>query len=257
MDLLNQDRFNALRTAICKNSEEMRRFRQLVVNSVMATDLGDKQLKDLRNGRWSKAFFNNSADTSTTGVSEHSSTNTGSSSGELHESTALSQKREALNRKATIVIEHLIQAADVAHMSQHWLIYRKWNARLFRETYLAYREGRAEQNPADNWYKGEIGFFDFYIIPLSKKLRDCGVFGPTSDENLNYATNNRNMWVKEGEAITKSMLKEVEEEYAKGLLGRKYTIMGTHTANHHNAGAVEETAPVRAPAAEYERTLPC
>jgi hypothetical protein len=49
----------------------------------------------------------------------------------------------------------------------------------------AYREGRAESNPADNWYEGDLGFFDFYIIPLSKKLRDCGVFGPTSDENLN------------------------------------------------------------------------
>jgi hypothetical protein len=28
----------------------------------------------------------------------------------------------------------------------------------------------------------EIGFFDFYIIPLAKKLKDCGVFGVSSDE---------------------------------------------------------------------------
>ena len=100
-------------------------------------------------------------------------------------------------------------------MSQHWNIYRKWNERLFREMYKAYRDGRAESNPADSWYKGEIGFFDFYIIPLSKKLRDCGVFGPTSDENLNYATNNRNTWVKEGEEITRKMLERVEKEYEK------------------------------------------
>ena len=108
--------------------------------------------------------------------------------------------------------------------------------------YKAYREGRAGANPADSWYKGEIGFFDFYskyqlyslgskngfhlgltmnaqllhpsaVIPLSKKLRDCGVFGPTSDENLNYATNNRNMWVKEGEEITRKMLEKIEREY--------------------------------------------
>jgi hypothetical protein len=32
------------------------------------------------------------------------------------------------------------------------------------------------------WYKGEIGFLDFYIIPLAKKLKDCGVFGVSSDE---------------------------------------------------------------------------
>ena len=30
-------------------------------------------------------------------------------------------KRDATNRKATIVIEHLIQASDVAHTMQHWV----------------------------------------------------------------------------------------------------------------------------------------
>jgi hypothetical protein len=30
--------------------------------------------------------------------------------------------------------------------------------------------------------EGEIGFFDFYIIPLAKKLKECGVFGVSSDE---------------------------------------------------------------------------
>lgn len=32
--------------------------------------------------------------------------------------------RDTVNRKATIVIEHLIQASDVAHTMQHWHIYR-------------------------------------------------------------------------------------------------------------------------------------
>lgn len=31
------------------------------------------------------------------------------------------------------------------------------------------------------------GFFDFYIIPLAKKLKDCGVFEVSSDEYLNSA----------------------------------------------------------------------
>jgi len=31
---------------------------------------------------------------------------------------------------------------------------------------------------------GEIGFYDFYIIPLAKKLDQCGVFGVSSDEYL-------------------------------------------------------------------------
>jgi hypothetical protein len=37
-------------------------------------------------------------------------------------------------------------------------------------------------DPSENWYQGEIGF-DFYIIPVAK-LKDCGVFGVSSDEEL-------------------------------------------------------------------------
>ena len=40
--------------------------------------------------------------------------------------------------------------------------------------YKAYKEGRGEKDPAEFWYQGEIGFFDYYIIPLAKKLKDCG-----------------------------------------------------------------------------------
>lgn len=53
--------------------------------------------------------------------------------------------------------------------------------------YKAFKDGRSATNPADNWYKGELEFFDFYIIPLAKKLKDCGVFGVSSAEYLNYA----------------------------------------------------------------------
>jgi hypothetical protein len=46
-----------------------------------------------------------------------------------------------------------------------------------------------------------LWFFDFYVIPLAKKLTDCGVFGVSSDECLNYALENRALWEAEGEAI--------------------------------------------------------
>ncbi|CAB9521897.1 Receptor-type guanylate cyclase gcy [Seminavis robusta] len=203
-DLLMEERFTDLLSAICQDSQDLCRFRQLVVNALMATDLGDKEMKALRNGRWDKAFQRGDSSDGASVVTDST----------MHDSETARESRDTTsNRKATIVIEHLIQAADVAHMSQHWHIYRKWNERLFRETYAAFREGRANSNPADNWYNGEIGFFNFYIIPLSEKLRDCGVFGPTSDENLNYAVNNRDMWEKNGQAITDEMHKRVEEEY--------------------------------------------
>merc|ERR1711935_779735 len=154
------------------------RFRQLVVNAVCATDIIDKDLKNARNKRWEKAF-----------------------SVERSSQESMSPLEEQINRKATIVIEHIIQASDVAHTMQHWHIYIKWNERLYAEMYKAYTQGRSEKDPTVSWYEGEIGFLDFYVIPLAQKLAECGVFGVSSDEYLNYAINNRNEWEKKGKDV--------------------------------------------------------
>jgi hypothetical protein len=188
-DLLMDESYVDLRAAIYGTAAELKRFRQLVVNTVMATDIMDKDLKALRNDRWDKAFE-------------------GSDSEE--------NARDVVNRKATIVIEHIIQASDVAHTMQHWHIYRKWNERLFQEMYLAYQTGRSETDPSEFWYKGEMGFFDFYIIPLAKKLKDCGVFGVSSDEYLNYAMKNRKEWEVRGLEVVAEMKEAVTK---KELLG--------------------------------------
>ena len=148
--LLMKDKYKDLRTTIYCDETELKRFRQLIVNSVLATDIMDKDLKKLRNKRWDVAF-------SEQDVNEHALVTT--------------------NRKATIVIEHIIQASDgkranfgslnkvhlransvlcsVAHTMQHWHVYRKWNEKLFQEMYKAFKEGRADKDPSEFWYKGE------------------------------------------------------------------------------------------------------
>ena len=168
-EILMQPDYKDLRACIYQCENDLRRFRQLVVNTVMATDIADKELQTLRKKRWETAFSELPS-----GASETTDT----------------------DRKATIVIEHLIQASDVSHTMQHWHIYKSWNEKFFMECYGAYRAGRAENDPSVNWYKGEIGFFDFYVIPLAKKLDSCGVFGVSSDEYMNYAKANRDEWVR-------------------------------------------------------------
>ena len=81
------------------------------------------------------------------------------------------------------------------------------------ECYKAFKEGRAEKDPAEYWFPGEIGFFDFYIIPLAKKLKDCGVFGVSSDEYLNYATKNREEWLARGETVVSEMIQKAKDLY--------------------------------------------
>jgi hypothetical protein len=203
-DMLFEPRFEGLRSVIYTNKEELICFRQLLVNAVMATDIMDKDLKAQRNERWAKVF---DSDTRST-FSNLSSSEGNDQDGDGHAEalTAL----EDMNRKATIVIDHLIQASDVSHTMQHWHVYLSWNEKFFDECYQGYLNGRLKSDPSVNWYKGEIGFFDFYIIPLAKKLEECGVFGVSSDEYLNYAKANREEWESKGEAIVAGYLKKYE-----------------------------------------------
>jgi hypothetical protein len=175
--LMDSD-YRELRSCLCPNQSDLKRFRNFVVNTVMATDIADKELSAKRKERW-RHCFDEWPDEPT---------------------------NEDVQRKATIVIEHLIQASDVAHTMQHFEVYKKWNERLFFEVYSAFDNGRAQNDPSEKWYEGEIGFFDFYIIPLAKKLGACGVFGVASDEYLNYAQENRQKWTKEGKALVETWL---------------------------------------------------
>eukprot|EP00339_Tiarina_fusa_P025870 CAMPEP_0117038588 /NCGR_PEP_ID=MMETSP0472-20121206/27141_1 /TAXON_ID=693140 ORGANISM="Tiarina fusus, Strain LIS" /NCGR_SAMPLE_ID=MMETSP0472 /ASSEMBLY_ACC=CAM_ASM_000603 /LENGTH=1208 /DNA_ID=CAMNT_0004748853 /DNA_START=141 /DNA_END=3768 /DNA_ORIENTATION=+ len=188
-DMFLEPQYGDLQRCICPSQEDYQRFRQLVVNTVMATDIVDKELGALRKERWLHAFDDEITD---------------------------EDPLDTVNRKATIVIEHLMQASDVAHTMQHWHVYQKWNERFFQECYMAFKEGRAEKDPSIGWYKGEIGFFDFYVIPLAKKLKDCGVFGVSSDEYLTYAQKNRDEWERKGEYLVAEYLTRYEEKYGVG-----------------------------------------
>ena len=82
--LLYTPDFENLRRALIPTHDEQRRFRQLIVNVVLATDVMDKELKQARNERWEKAFTENAV-----------------SDGDL-----------GRQRKATIVIERTFRTQD-------------------------------------------------------------------------------------------------------------------------------------------------
>jgi len=120
---------------------------------------------------------------------------------------------------------------------QHWKIYTKWNENLYREMYKAYEDGRSYKDPTEGWYEGELWFFDNYVIPLTKKLKECGVFGTSSDEYLHYALENRAEWKIRGQAIVEQMEKRVKEPrpgLVKGSMSRSsfdFSIRTTSSAD--------------------------
>jgi hypothetical protein len=104
--------------------------------------------------------------------------------------------------------------------------------------YKAFKAGRSDKDPSEFWFEGEIGFFDFYIIPLAMKLKTCGVFGVSSDEYFNYATNNRNEWARKGKEEIKGFLQryveiedvETELPVLPELLPPKHTVLTREAA---------------------------
>jgi class 3 adenylate cyclase len=177
--LLMTPNFSDLRACIYSDAIELRRFRQLLVNSVVATDILDRDLKVHRDKGWARAFSRESIES----VSEAS-----------------------MNHKATMTIEHLMQAADAAHTMQNFHVYLQWNEQHFEETYKAHNDGRADRDPSETWYIGELCFFDNFVIPLATKLRDSGVFGNLGGEYLQHALENRKQWEDKGRGIVKEMV---------------------------------------------------
>jgi hypothetical protein len=150
----------------------------MLFQQILATDIGDKQMREFRTERFAKAYDE---------YKQHAN--------------------DMSDLKATVGMEYFIQACDVAHTMQAWPIYRQWNGKLFAEMYKAHREGRGG-DPTSFWYKGEIGFFDGYVIPLAKQLKACEIFGSLADECLNFAQSNREQWVKHGHEAVQELMRE-------------------------------------------------
>mmetsp|Transcript_5697 Transcript_5697/g.16490 ORF Transcript_5697/g.16490 Transcript_5697/m.16490 type:complete len:652 (+) Transcript_5697:160-2115(+) len=184
-EMLMDKRFERLRKCIYQTNIERKRFRQLVINGVLATDIADREINQERQKKWERAFAN-----PTVKISEQSSL----------------QLQEDMNRKATAVIEHIIQVSDVAHTMQHWHIYRRWNERLFHEMHNAFSSGKVSVDPSTNWYIGELGFFDYYLIPLAMKLKECGVFGASGYEYISYVLKNKKEWERKGRQVVQEMV---------------------------------------------------
>jgi class 3 adenylate cyclase len=192
--LLMDSDFDDLRACIYTTKAELKRFRQMVVNAVLATDTADRRLQALRKKRWDQAF----------------SAEVGSSPATAMTMTTDSNEKRS-HRKATIVLEYVLQASDVAYTMQHWQTYIKWNECLFMEQYVAYIQGTGngsgtqKQDPAVDWYDRELQFLDQYVLPLTDRLKACGVFGWSSQEFQNWALQNRHAWEQEGREIVQKM----------------------------------------------------
>jgi len=113
----------------------------------------------------------------------------------------------------SVVIETMLNVADVAHSMQCWELFLFWNRRLFEELFVAFKVGRSDHEPSGDWYENQLGFYAIYVIPLAEKMKQCKVFGALGGEWVNNATFIRDRWKLEGEQITKDMIASVKRDY--------------------------------------------
>jgi hypothetical protein len=113
----------------------------------------------------------------------------------------------------SVLIETMLNVADVAHAMQSWELFLFWNRRLYEELYVAYKIGRSEIDPSVDWFQNQLGFYKLYIIPLAKKMQTCGVFGRLGCVWTNNAIAIRDRWSREGDQITTDMIASVKTAF--------------------------------------------
>jgi 3'5'-cyclic nucleotide phosphodiesterase len=101
------DSLKDLRETICPEFADQRRLRQIIVSSVLATDIFDPELSALRKNRWNKAFQKQKEGDVSPFDRRRSSFNV---------VAAMNRNpQHEINRKATIVIEHRECSAPQIH----------------------------------------------------------------------------------------------------------------------------------------------
>jgi len=152
--------------------------------------------------------------------------------------------------KATVVLEQMMRAADVAALLQDWENVMKWSTRLYKELKNGYLAERGE-DPSVGWFDNQIKFFDFYILPLAKNLGLTGVFEEeVADCFVQCVKNNLARWIEEGERETDMMMKLDEQERRSSAEGERISAHGScgDDAGHSKDG---RTIRRRSQADEY------
>jgi hypothetical protein len=126
--------------------------------------------------------------------------------------TSSNQEDSQLALRHSVVIETMLNVADVAHSMQSWELFLFWNHSLFEELYDAFLCGRSENDPCNGWYENQLKFYKFYVLPLAEKMQKVVVFGDAGSRFFKNALSIRDQWEREGEKMTRDMIEAVTKK---------------------------------------------
>jgi hypothetical protein len=150
-----------------------------MVNLVIATDQSDKELIGIRSLRWEEGFSS---------------------------LPDVVPGKEKMRLKTSVLIEILLQAADLSHTMQPWDIYLRWSKKQYMEFHEAYFTGRSDVDPEKTWYARQAFVFDRQAIPLAQKLATVTGW----DSLLDKIRSNRQEWISSGKVHVKNFAAEAK-----------------------------------------------
>eukprot|EP00978_Attheya_sp_CCMP212_P025722 scaffold83272_cov55-Attheya_sp.AAC.4 len=110
--------------------------------------------------------------------------------------------------KASVVLEQMLKAADVAANMQGWENMKTWSSRLFDEQWLSFQEARGD-DPSSTWFESQITFYESYCLPLARRLRDCKAFDHRIGSiYVKCLEENKKRWLEEGEFLSREFFAE-------------------------------------------------
>ena len=101
-----------------------------------------------------------------------------------------------------VAMEHAIQLTDVAHLTQSWETFVKWNYRLYKEFMHLHEKNLLQDDPSVSWAVNQIDFLKHYASSLVHRLNH--LFGDVIID-MNLAENikaNLQQWEIEGDRVT-------------------------------------------------------
>jgi hypothetical protein len=128
--------------------------------------------------------------------------------------------------QSIVSIEQVVQLSDQIHNAQTPEFFTQWNERYFREQYLAYINGRREQDPCEHYYETLLHLFRKTIVPLTerfsssysgqkkKKNKNNGMLG-ICEELSQQAIRNMEEWEREGEKIVRQLATAAKYEFGE------------------------------------------
>mmetsp|Transcript_6373 Transcript_6373/g.13128 ORF Transcript_6373/g.13128 Transcript_6373/m.13128 type:complete len:483 (+) Transcript_6373:54-1502(+) len=201
------------------------RFRQVLIHTVLATDVSHTTLNQQREQRLQRLLsLKNKNDSDSSGL------------------------------RTALMLEFLLRAAYVAHVMQGWPAYQEQNQQRFQESMTAFEDKRLAVNPSKFWYKMELRILDSFAIPLVQTLQESKLLGD-ADQLMENVKRNRTEWQKHGESIVakfaagyhrspkfSTSLASVEEQMASVALQDDSPLFDRHRGSSSKPVDVEDGA---------------